>query len=43
LTDKTTDFKGALAKLKAEAPDYIFWGGMDDTGAALAKQMKELG
>lgn len=43
LTDKTTDFKGALAKLKAENPDYIFWGGMDDTGAALAKQMKELG
>ena len=43
LTDKTTDFKGALTKLKAENPDYIFWGGMDDTGAALAKQMKELG
>ena len=43
LTDKTTDFKGVLAKLKAENPDYIFWGGMDDTGAALSKQMKELG
>ena len=43
LTDKTTDFKGALTKLKAENPDYIFWGGMDDTGAALSKQMKELG
>ena len=43
LTDKTTDFKGALTKIKNENPDYIFWGGMDDTGAALAKQMKELG
>ena len=43
LTDKTTDFKGALTKVKAENPDYILWGGMDDTGAALSKQMKELG
>lgn len=43
MTDKTTDFRGVLTKIKAVSPDYIFWGGMDDTGAALAKQMKQLG
>lgn len=43
LTDKTTDFKAALAKIKSENADYIFWAGLDDTGAALSKQMKELG
>ncbi len=42
-TDKTTDFRAALKKLKANNPDYIMWGGMDDTAAALAKQMKQLG
>jgi branched-chain amino acid transport system substrate-binding protein len=43
LTDKTTDFKGTLNKIKSQNPDYIFWGGMDDTAAALVKQMRELG
>ena len=42
-TDKTTDFKAVLTKIKGLNPDYIFWGGMDDTAATLVKQMKELG
>ena len=42
-TDKTTDFKAILTKVKAMNPDYIFWGGMDATAAPLVKQMKELG
>ena len=42
-TDKTTDFKAILTKIKAINPDYIFWGGMDDTAATLVKQSKELG
>lgn len=42
-TDKTSDFKALLTKIKGMNPDYIFWGGMDDTGATLAKQLKELG
>ena len=42
-TDKTTDFKAVLTKIKATNPDYIFWGGMDDTAASLVKQMRELG
>ena len=42
-TDKTSDFKALLTKIKGMNPDYVFWGGMDDTGATLAKQLKELG
>lgn len=42
-TDKTTDFKAVLTKIKGLNPDYVFWGGMDDTAASLIKQMKELG
>lgn len=42
-TDKTTDFNAVLTKIKGQNPDFVFWGGMDDTGATLAKQMKELG
>ena len=42
-TDKTTDFKPILTKLKAQNPDYIFWAGFGDTAAPLAKQIKELG
>jgi branched-chain amino acid transport system substrate-binding protein len=43
LTDKTYDFRLYLAKIKSANPDYIFWGGMDDTAAALVKQIKQLG
>ena len=42
-TDKTADFKAVLTQIKAQNPDFIFWGGMDDTAATLVKQMKELG
>lgn len=42
-TDKTTDFKAVLTKIKGLNPDFVFWGGMDDTAATLVKQMKELG
>ncbi len=42
-TDKTTDFKSVLTKIKATNPEFVFWGGMDDTAATLAKQMRELG
>ena len=42
-TDKTSDFKALLTKVKSLNPDVVFWGGMDDTGATLAKQVRELG
>lgn len=42
-TDKTADFKAVLTEIKGKNPDYVFWGGLDDTGAILAKQMRELG
>lgn len=42
-TDKTTDFKSVLTKIKATNPQFVFWGGMDDTAATLVKQMRELG
>ncbi|MFB2538079.1 MULTISPECIES: branched-chain amino acid ABC transporter substrate-binding protein [unclassified Acinetobacter] len=42
-TDKTTDFKAVLTKIKAAGADGILWGGYDDTAASLAKQARELG
>jgi branched-chain amino acid transport system substrate-binding protein len=42
-TDKTTDWKAILAKLKGRNPDAVFYGGMDATGGPLLKQGKELG
>ncbi len=42
-TDKTTDWKAVLTKLKGRAPDAIFYGGMDATGGPLMKQGRELG
>ena len=42
-TDKTTDWKPVLTKLKGAKPDAIFYGGMDATGGPLIKQGKELG
>ncbi|HTQ78222.1 MAG TPA: branched-chain amino acid ABC transporter substrate-binding protein [Burkholderiales bacterium] len=42
-TDKTTDWKAILTKLKGRRPDAIFYGGMDATGGPLVKQGKELG
>ncbi|MEW6688951.1 MAG: branched-chain amino acid ABC transporter substrate-binding protein [Pseudomonadota bacterium] len=42
-TDKTTDWKAILTKLRGRKPDAIFYGGMDATGGPLIKQGKELG
>jgi branched-chain amino acid transport system substrate-binding protein len=41
-TDKTTDWKAVLTKLKGRGPDAIFYGGMDATGGPLMKQAREL-
>ena len=42
-TDKTTDWKAILTKLRGQRPDAIFYGGMDATGGPLLKQGRELG
>src|SRR5436190_2359874 len=42
-TDKTTDWKAVLTKLRGRNPDAVFYGGMDATGGPLMKQGKELG
>jgi branched-chain amino acid transport system substrate-binding protein len=42
-TDKTTDWKAILTKLKGKNPDAVFYGGMDATGGPLMKQGRELG
>jgi branched-chain amino acid transport system substrate-binding protein len=42
-TDKETDFKAILTRLKSRSPDVIFHGGMDATGGLMVKQARELG
>jgi branched-chain amino acid transport system substrate-binding protein len=42
-TDKTTDFKAILTKMKGRNPDVIFYGGMDATAGPMIKQARELG
>ncbi|NJD86486.1 MAG: branched-chain amino acid ABC transporter substrate-binding protein [Betaproteobacteria bacterium] len=42
-TDKETDFKAILTKIKARNPDVVFHGGMDATGGPMLKQARELG
>ena len=42
-TDKTTDWKAILTKVKGKNPDAVFYGGMDATGGPLVKQGRELG
>jgi branched-chain amino acid transport system substrate-binding protein len=42
-TDKTTDWKAVLTKLKGKRADAVFYGGMDATGGPLLKQGRELG
>ncbi|APV48953.1 branched chain amino acid ABC transporter substrate-binding protein [Betaproteobacteria bacterium GR16-43] len=42
-TDKETDFKAILTKIKGKSPDVVFHGGMDATGGPLLKQARELG
>lgn len=42
-TDKETDFKAILTKIKSKKPDVVFHGGMDATGGPMLKQARELG
>ena len=42
-TDKETDFKAILTRIKAKNPDVVFYGGMDMTGGPLLRQARELG
>ena len=42
-TDKTTDWKAVLTKVKGKSADAVFYGGMDATGGPLLKQGRELG
>ncbi len=42
-TDKATDFTAILTKLKARAPEALFYGGMDAQGAPMLRQMRQLG
>src|SRR5499427_1002830 len=42
-TDKTTDWKAVLTKVKGRGPDAVFYGGMDATGGPLLRQGRELG
>ncbi len=42
-TDKTTDWKAILTKLRGRNPDAVFYGGMDAAGGPLLKQGRELG
>jgi branched-chain amino acid transport system substrate-binding protein len=42
-TDKTTDWKAVLTKIKGKKADAVFYGGMDATGGPLLKQGRELG
>jgi branched-chain amino acid transport system substrate-binding protein len=42
-TDKETDFKAILTKIKGKNPDVVFHGGMDATGGPMLKQARELG
>ncbi len=42
-TDKETDFKAILTRIKQKNPDVVFHGGMDATGGLLLRQARELG
>ena len=42
-TDRDTDFKAILTKIKGRKPDLIFFGGIDPQAGPMAKQMDELG
>lgn len=41
--DKATDFNAILTSIKAKNPDVIFFGGMDNVGGPMLRQMKQLG
>ena len=42
-TDKDTDFKAILTKIKGRKPDLVMFGGIDPQAGPMAKQMAELG
>jgi branched-chain amino acid transport system substrate-binding protein len=42
-TDKTTDWKAILTKLKGKKPDAVFYGGMDLGAGPMMRQGRELG
>jgi branched-chain amino acid transport system substrate-binding protein len=42
-SDKETDFKAILTRIKAKNPDVVFYGGMDMTGGPMLRQARELG
>lgn len=42
-TDKDTDFNALVTKMKAANPDVIYYAGIYNAGALLAKQAKEAG
>ena len=43
VSDKETDFKAVLTRIKQKEVDAVFHGGMDSTGGLLVKQARELG
>ena len=42
-SDKDTDFKTLVTKIKATKPDLVYYGGIYNAGALLAKQLKDGG
>lgn len=42
-TDKETDFKAILTRIKQRGADMVFHGGMDATGGLMVRQARELG
>jgi branched-chain amino acid transport system substrate-binding protein len=42
-TDKDTDFKAILTRIKGRKPDLIMFGGIDPQAAPMIKQMRDLG
>jgi branched-chain amino acid transport system substrate-binding protein len=43
VSDKETDFKAVLTRIKQKGVDAVFHGGMDSTGGLMMKQARELG
>jgi branched-chain amino acid transport system substrate-binding protein len=42
-SDKDTDFKALVSKIKSATPDIVYYGGIYNSGALLSKQLKEGG
>lgn len=42
-TDKSVDFRAQLTHIKSANPDVVFWAGLDQQAASIAKQMRALG